>query len=379
VRSIRNTSAARRFAVLVLALVAVVAGCTSDGDDPRAAVRSAATELREHEGTELRLRVSDGLDAEAVDADLAALSHGAELVLRSSRERAVHARLDLDRDPATTAAADAIGDRLSEVGLEPIGSQVRAGGWLRVANSPAGDAADPLGDALGGSLDRLAEGADEVSDAGGDAATAEEDGSDRIVRLIARRALVDDLVEQVVLVADVGTASTAPTADGDGGASATVDVHLAEGRVTELVVPVSVGGADVEVTVDVAEPDDPHDLPTDAQPFGLRALLRDLTVTAPTGADVDDSDESDDGDDGDAPGTDDASDDGGAPEDPDREPTPFREDGVLEEAFDGEDPFAETEFDCVTENDLDNIEAALGAEARAEVEELIEAGELERC
>jgi hypothetical protein len=374
VRSIRQRCAGRRLAVVTVAVATVLTGCTGGTDDPRSAVRSAAAELRDQEGTELRVRATDGLTAPGggLDPDLIALADDAVLVLRSSRERAVHARLDLGDDPETSAASEALGRRLSEVGLEPVGSTLGSGDWLRVTNQPDGDAPDRLGDALGGSLDRLAESAEDATEVGGDGA------ADRLVRLTAERDLVDDLVQQVVRAADTD-GPPAPTGDGDDGTTATVDVHLADGRVTEVVVPVVVAGVDVPVTIEVAEPDDPDDLPTDAQPFGLRALIRDLALTAPADTDPDtDTDPGADAPDGgDAPGPDD--DPTPSIEDPDREPTPFREDGVLDEAFEGQDPFGETDFECVTDDDLDTLEATLGADARAEVEELITSGHLERC
>lgn len=65
---------------------------------------------------------------------------------------------------------------------------------------------------------------------------------------------------------------------------------------------------------------------------------------------------------------------------PVREPEPFEEDTALGQSFGEEDPFAEgQDYDCITEDDLVNVEENLGADARVEVEGLIDAGELEAC
>jgi hypothetical protein len=372
VRSIRNRPTGRRLAVAVLALATILAGCTGDADDPRSAVGSAATDLRDQEGTELRIRATDGLAelGATADPDLVELANGADLVLRSSRERAVHAQLEVDDEPEAVAALDAVASRLTTVGLERIAVLLTAGDWLRVTNPPEDGSPDPLGDALGAALERLAEDAD-------DAEEVEDPDPERVVRLTAGRELVDDVARAVVLAADTDDAP--PPGEGGGTGVTTVEVHLADDRISEVRLPVEVGGADVQVSIVVSEPADPHDLPTDAQPFGLRALVRDLAVTTPSG------EAPDDGDPAGTPGSDEpagapGSDDDSSPgEDTDGEATPFREGGVLEEAFDGEDPFADTDFECITEAELEQLETTLGADGRAEVEELIALGHLERC
>jgi hypothetical protein len=362
VRSIRNRRTGHKLVVVTLALTTVLTACTGDTDDPRSVVRAAAADLRDREGTELRIRATDGLDDldAAVDPDLVRLTDGADLVLRSSRERAVHARLEVDERSQAVAALDAVAARLSTVGLERIAALLTAGDWLRVTNPPEDGAPDPLGDALGASLERLAEDADDATEVG-------DQDPQRIVRLTADRELVDDLARAVVRAADTEGAST-PGDGGDAGPT-TVEVHLEGDRIDEVRLPVEVGGTDVEVAIAVSEPADPHDLPTDAQPFGLRALVRDLAVTTP----------SDDAPDGVDPTTTPGDDDSASADGPVREPTPLREGGVLEEAFGGEDPFTDLEFDCITEPELDQLEETLGPEARIEVEELITSGYLERC
>ncbi|MFA9432219.1 hypothetical protein [Egicoccus sp. AB-alg2] len=61
------------------------------------------------------------------------------------------------------------------------------------------------------------------------------------------------------------------------------------------------------------------------------------------------------------------------------EPPTFREGGVLEEAFDEDNPFPDFEMDCLTEEDFEVVGQVLGPDAVEEFEDLVEQGYLERC
>jgi len=60
-------------------------------------------------------------------------------------------------------------------------------------------------------------------------------------------------------------------------------------------------------------------------------------------------------------------------------PPTFRDGGVLEEAFGPDNPFPDTDLDCVTDEDLEVVEQVLGPDAVEEFEELVAQGYLERC
>lgn len=61
------------------------------------------------------------------------------------------------------------------------------------------------------------------------------------------------------------------------------------------------------------------------------------------------------------------------------DPPTFRPGGVLEEAFGPDNPFPDTDLDCVTDEDLEVVEQMLGPDAVEEFEDLIAQGYLERC
>jgi hypothetical protein len=378
-------------------MVALLAACTSEvvaEEDPAQALREAVEVLSEYQGIDLRFALDadpDPSDLPATDlgGPLGPMLLGSTLEVRSSATQAAHARIAVGDDPAAMDVAERTFDGLAAIGLDHLGETLAGGDWIRVSARPGpqeGDE-DRIAAGLADAMERLLERANAVTHEGVDA------GVDRL-RLLATdqdvQTFVDEAVEVVSFTAP-GGGSDDPTdrTDRPTGNEVTVAIEVSDGHLTSVALDASnvVDAGDVPplmLRMDVEELDEPVGFPPDAMAFSLRGLMRDLAVAVEAGTSPQDPPTASQPT---APDEPVGSDEPGEPDEPaepdaPREPAeePFREGGVLDEAFGEENPFeGDEEFDCVTEEDLVLLGEALGPDAVEEVEELLEQGLLVRC
>jgi hypothetical protein len=378
------------------------------------------------------------------DTPLASLLTDAALEIRSSTTEAAHARLLVPEPAAVPEAAAVLEAGMAARGLGDLGARLLDGAWVRVAVLPArgGDAepADRIARGLAAAGTDLVDAADEVRHLGTD---GEHDRLQVVAAHAEVRRFLDAVVAAVGAIDDSvpREAERAEEAEKNAGTGATpveVDAWLAAGRLVALEVDLrdvhGGAGAPVRARLEVAELDGGLEVDTDAPAFALRGLLDEVGASPQAAllAQAGTTGPSDDGAGGSAPGAGDGTDgtagddgprdtDGADATDPDTrtdpeppprsgetgdagdgaspagsddddpgdgrdgsagptEPPPLREGGVLEEAFEDENPFEDDPvFDCIADEELAALGETLGPDAVAEVEELIELGYLERC
>jgi hypothetical protein len=381
---------------LVLAGCLLVAGCTSEPsveDAPERVVLDAFESLASARAIGLtvtldgQLTVTDAAETQ-LGADALLLAGGSTLEVRSSVGEAAHVRV-LTTGEARDALEGATA-RLRAGGLGPLAGRLLDEEWVRISVPSADDAeGDRLARGIGEAGGRLLDDAEEVTHAGKD------ELGDRI-EVTAEREQVDRFVDELTSVitstgegADEAIAETADSSpdesggtEGDGSQPAKVDVWVDEGQLRALRFDLrgyvaNLDGEPLLVWVAVDPEPETQVLTAEAPPFALRALVSETLDAADVAVPaVEDERDRAGGDAGDTA----AEVEEEQPRDPEGEPAPLREGGVLEEVFGDDNPFREdAEFDCVTDEDLEVLGQTLGPEAVEEFEELIELGYLERC
>jgi hypothetical protein len=381
----------------VLAVLALLAGCTSEPSveaAPERVARDAFEDLAEATSIGLtvtldgHLAVTDAAERQ-LGPDALLLLAGSTLEVRSAVGEAAHARVLTTGDARD--AMEGATEQLQAVGLVPLAERLLDEQWVRISVPSPDDAeADRLARGIGEAGGRLLDDAAEITHAGMD------ELGDRIEVTADREQFgrfVDELTSVIASTGEGADEAIAETADrspdernateGDGTGPATVDVWVDEGQLRALRFDLrryvaELDGEPLLVWVAVDPEADAQALSADAPPFALRALVAETLdaadVAAPAVEDERDGAGRDAGE-GAAAEVEEQQ-----PRDPEGEPAPLREGGVLEEVFGDDNPFREgAEFDCVTDEDLEVLGQALGPEAVEEFEELIELGYLERC
>jgi hypothetical protein len=382
---------------VVLAGCVLVAGCTSEPsveDAPEQVARDAFEDLAGATAIGLtvtldgQLTVTDAAETQ-LGADALLLVGGSTLEVRSSVGEAAHARVLTTGD--ARAALEGATEQLRAAGLGPLAERLLDEQWVRVSVPSPDDAeGDRLARGIGAAGGRLLDDAEEVTYAGRDElgehieVTAGQEQVHRFVdELTSVIASTGEGADEAIAETTASAPDESGRSEGDGTGPAKVDVWVDEGQLRALRFDVrghvaELDGEPLLAWVAVDPEPDAEALWADAPPFALRALVSETLDAADVAAgEVEDEQ---------APADRRTGEDTAAeveeeqPRDPEGEPAPLREGGVLEEVFGADNPFREdAEFDCVTDEDLEVLGQALGPEAVEEFEELIELGYLERC
>jgi hypothetical protein len=394
----------RRARTLVLSVM-VLAACTAPAsveDHPRETTRAALESLASAPAVDLGLSLTRPLPTDeypeaGLSSSALTLLNGSTLEVRSAASEAAHARI-VARG-ATRDALKEAAERLSTEGLGELTPPLLDEGWIRISVPPSVDMkVDRIARAIGTSGLEFLDEADEVTYVG------REELGDR-VRLVANdralRRFVDDvasaltstgegadaaLAEMRVLPQDEGT-SAADTSFPVGGLllnasdASAIEVWIADEQLRALTVELrwpaeTVRKRTVTLLLELNLAPDSDPVPPTAPPFALAALVSELLRAAS-------AETFSAGDEVRTPGSaGQRTEEEGAehPRDPEGEPAPLREGGVLEGVFGEDHPFRrDADFDCVSEEDLAVLGQALGPDAVEEFEELISQGYLERC
>lgn len=397
-----------RAIVVVLVLAVVAAACSPDDDqvaeNPTEALRDAFTALGDLEGVELVLRLEADEEVLAaltegdLDVDEAALVLDSSLLVRAVGEgddgsaefvltvagddvaelrvlpaTDVYARIDLEAllaladDPDVSATLDAFVAQAELFGFGEVAAAVQAGEWihltgleqmLQMVEGMAGEQqpddledeeAERLAEEIAAAAERFLAEDVEVeyvgSEDAGERVRATTDGA-ALGRFLAD---VTSVVAATDLLDGMGGAELARELERElGGVTIAFDAWIADGELTQLALDLAGfadqdPGGEVLLVLEISEFTDAVEAPADATEIDLFGMLGGLLGGfGPPGDD------------------------------------PFGDDTV--EDVPGEDRGDDLgEAECITEEELEQVEELMGEDALEEIQELIDAGFLEMC